>query len=97
MTQFKQQSQNQPQAPSKTASVAPAVQRSGVPLVATAPTQEDISQRAYDIYAESGYQQGQSAQNWARAEKDLSARGSVACQAEHRQKNAFAPDSPQSR
>ena len=89
-----QQSQKHPQSPSKTPSVAPATQPSGAPSaapsVATLPTHDDISQRAYDIYAESGYQQGQSNQNWVRAEKDLSARGTVARQTQHQEKSSFA-------
>jgi hypothetical protein len=40
--------------------------------VATAtPTHEDISRRAYEIYVENGYKEGQSEQNWLQAEQEL--------------------------
>ena len=95
MLQPLQQSQKQPQFPSKTMSAAPATQHSGAPsatpLVATAPTHDDISQRAYDLYAESGYQQGQSNQNWVRAEKDLNDRRAATRQTQHQGKGF--PDS----
>lgn len=98
MTQSKQhQSQNHPASQPKNASIPPVAQRPVAPsepvFVATPPTHDDISQRAYDIYVESGYQQGQSSQNWARAEKDLKDRGAVAWRAEHRRKGVFALDS----
>ncbi len=82
MLQPTPQPQKQPQSSSNT------------PSVATAPTHADISQRAYDIYAESGYQQGQSNQNWVRAEKDLNARGAFARQPHHQGKTSSASADP---
>jgi hypothetical protein len=63
-----------------------------VPARATSPTHADVAQRAYDIYAQSGYQQGRCKQNWQQAEKDLHNKGPVACQAEHHKMEVFAPD-----
>ena len=62
------------------------------PSRVASPTHGDVAQRAYDIYTESGYQQGQSLLNWLRAEKDLNERGAVVCHDEHRRKGVFAPD-----
>jgi len=56
-------------------------------------THADIAQRAYDIYAQSGYHQGRCQQNWRQAEKDLHTLGPAACEAEHRIEEVFAPDS----
>ena len=56
-------------------------------------THADIAQRAYDLYAESGYRQGQCKQNWQQAEKDLHKLGPAVCEAEHRIEEVFAPDS----
>ena len=56
-------------------------------------THADIAQRAYDIYAESGYRQGLSDQNWQQATNDLRKLGPAACEAEHRIEEVFAPDS----
>jgi hypothetical protein len=56
-------------------------------------THADISQRAYDLYVETGYVQGRCRDNWFKAVNDLRERGSAACQAEHRIKDVFAPDS----
>ncbi len=35
------------------------------------PTHKDISRRAYEIYVENGCRQGQSEQNWLKAEQEL--------------------------
>ena len=60
--------------------------------VSAVPTHDDIAQRAYDIYLANDCRQGQCKQNWLQAEKDLRKRGAVACQAEHRKNEFFAPD-----
>lgn len=39
-----------------------------------APTHSEIAQRAYEIYVESGYEEGQSVQNWLQAEQELANR-----------------------
>jgi hypothetical protein len=41
------------------------------PVVAAILTHEDIARHAYEIYAEAGYRQGQSEQNWLQAEQEL--------------------------
>jgi hypothetical protein len=41
------------------------------PVVATILTHEDIARHAYEIYAEAGYRQGHSEQNWLQAEQEL--------------------------
>ena len=40
------------------------------------PTREEISQRAFEIYEESGHKDGQCVKNWLQAEKELLGRGS---------------------
>ena len=84
--------QSKPQ--SKTPSIAPMphnVPPPASPLLSV-PTHGDIAQRAYDIYVQNGCNEGQCQQNWQQAEKDLHEQGLVACQAEHRRKEVFAPD-----
>jgi len=51
-----------------------------------------VAQRAYDLYVQSGYRQGQSEENWRQAEVDLRDIGPAACQSEHRIQGVFAPD-----
>jgi len=76
---------------------SPTPQRHSAPPAAQArvvsSTHADVAQRAYDIYAQSGYQQGHCKQNWLQAEDDLRNKGPVACQAEHHKMEVFAPDS----
>lgn len=62
------------------------------PSLTSVLTHGDIAERAYDIYVQSGYHEGQSQQNWEQAEKDLHDQGLLACHAEHRRKEVFAPD-----
>lgn len=45
------------------------------PVAAATPTHEDIARRAYEIYVEKGYPQGQSEQNWQQAEQEQRNRG----------------------
>ena len=42
-----------------------------VPVSIAVPTHEEIANRAYEIYAEKGYQQDQSEQNWMQSEQEL--------------------------
>lgn len=56
------------------------------------PTHDDIAQRAYDLYLQSGCVHGRCDENWRRAQHDLHEQGTVACQAEHRRNDTFAPD-----
>jgi hypothetical protein len=57
-----------------------------------APTHSDIAQRAYDIYTHSHFHEGRCVQNWLQAEQDLREQGAIACNAEHRKNDVFAPD-----
>ena len=63
------------------------------PILTTVLTHEEVAERAYDIYVQNGCHEGQCQQNWEQAEKDLRARGLLACHAEHVRKEVFAPDS----
>ena len=41
------------------------------PVAAAMPTHKDIAKRAYEIYVERDYRQGQSELNWLQAEQEL--------------------------
>lgn len=85
-----------PRTPSSPTAQAPTLERdSGAgdgAGVSAVPTHDDIAQRAYDIYVANDCRPGQCQQNWLQAEQDLHQRGAVACQAEHRKHEFFAPD-----
>ena len=101
MIQPSAKSGNQPKSFSQTPLVTPTHPGHSVlppsPSCVTVTTHDDIAQRAYDIYVQNGYRQGQCNKNWLQAEKDLRQQGPVACEAEHRAKEVFAPDSIDSR
>ena len=104
MIQFLKKSKNQLTPKSK----LPPLPQANTPVITTTPqrpsasapapaltsvlTHGDIAERAYDLYVQSGYQQGQSLQNWMQAEKDLHDQGLLACHAEHRRNGVFTPD-----
>jgi hypothetical protein len=66
--------------PPKTASVSSPQSILDVPrprpiAVSAALAHEEIAKRAYQIYVEKGYPQGQSEQNWLQAEQEQRSRG----------------------
>jgi hypothetical protein len=67
---------SKPTAPIVSEAPKPAILESVKPEVAvvapkTAPTREEISKRAYEIYAGRGHVHGHEAEDWAQAEREL--------------------------
>jgi hypothetical protein len=63
--------------PSRGAAAIPAPRKAELHRVSVAsrpfPTHEQIARRAYEIWVQSGYVAGRDAENWAQAERELSA------------------------
>ncbi len=63
--------------PSRGAAAIPAPRKTELHRVTLAsrpfPTHEQIARRAYEIWVQSGYVDGRDAENWAQAERELSA------------------------
>ncbi len=51
-----------------------------VVMMATAPSQDAIRERAYELYVSRGREQGQDQQDWLRAEQDILKRHGIVLQ-----------------